>query len=194
MLLFSGAYCTAATRQEYTGPKSLGPYSLDRQISIQALRSSLGMSDTSSPIYCFADKKHGLFLNAQIADDHSGRVSSVLLSSFPNCRHLPIASVTIDPEVWLTDKRIGIGSTKGELTAAYGKPSFADAFSSNSQKYAWLIKGKQRTADPKISTGDSTFLYSCLLTPKQACNEDSRSSRMGFSRGKVVWILASNSE
>ena len=56
-------------------------------------------------------------------DEHApGNVADVLLSSFPNCKGLPVVEATIDPNLWKTPEGIGIGSTKQEVLRAYHSP------------------------------------------------------------------------
>src|ERR1035437_1109994 len=71
----------------YTGPHSLGPYSIQHDVSMKSLLAVFGAKPTGKDTYCFVDKEHGLFLYIQPMDDLSGRVAGLLLSTFPNCRH-----------------------------------------------------------------------------------------------------------
>src|SRR6185437_3501980 len=74
---------------KYYGPRSLGTYTHERRVSLQAFLAQFGAKPTGKYAYCFTDKVHGLYLHAKIDDEHDrGRVVSLFLSSFPNCRHV----------------------------------------------------------------------------------------------------------
>jgi hypothetical protein len=176
----------------YSGPRSLGPYSLDHEMPLKSLLAALGTRPSGKGTYCFADKDHGLYLYVHPKDDRSGQVANVLLSSFPNCQKLPILPATIDPKVWRTSEGIGIGSTKTEIVRAYGKPVFIRKLDRKND--LGVIAGVQEAGASQIEVGDSSYLYSCLLNAKEGCSDDLRVARMGFSEGKLIWIHMSNSE
>jgi hypothetical protein len=176
----------------YTGPNSLGPYSIDRDISMKSLLATFGALPAGKYTYCFADKVHGLFLYTRPLNDGSKRVGMVFLSSFPNCRHLPVLKVVIDPGVWKTPEGIGIGSTKEEVLHAYHQPVFGEKLGKGSWE-SLEIAGIRDSERSQAFVGDSSYLYSCLLAEKQGC-DDLRATRMGFSHGKLVWIAMSDEE
>ena len=176
----------------YSGPRSLGPYSIDRDISIRSFLAIFGTKPSGKRTYCFADKEHGLYLYAQLKDDISGRVANVLLSSFPNCKNYIVLATTIDPEVWKTPEGIGIGSTKEEVIHAYRKPVFVSELGKMND--VGVIAGIHDPGASRTSIGDSSYLFSCLINDKEVCREDIRATRMGFSKNKLIWIHISNSE
>ena len=152
----------------------------------------LGGKPAGQYTYCFADKQHGLYLYARRDDEHgSPNVNSIFLSSFPNCRHLPVTDTEISPETWHTPEGIGIGSTKAEVTKAYGKPTFTSPIDKAQGVYE--IAGIRDSERAKADVGDWTFLYSCLIDEKNGC-DDLRVTRFSFERGKLVWIAISDSE
>jgi hypothetical protein len=176
----------------YSGPRSLGPYSLDRDMSMKSLLATFGTKPSGKGTYCFADKEHGLYLYVQPKDDQSGRIANVLLSSFPNCKQLPVLATTVDPDTWKTPEGIGVGSTKEEVVRAYGKPVFVGKL--DRKHDVGVIAGVHEPGASQIAVGDSSYLYSCLINEKEGCSDDLRVTRMGFSEGKLIWIHISNSE
>jgi hypothetical protein len=151
-----------------------------------------GAKPAGRDTYCFSDPKHGLYLYVQPMDDRSGRVADVLLSSFPNCKGLPTTTTTIDPAIWKTPEGIGIGSTKEDLVRAYRDPVFTKKLDKKND--LGVIAGNKAAGTSQVSVGDLSYLYSCLLNEKEGCADDSRSARIGFSEGKIIWIHVANSE
>jgi len=176
----------------YTGPNSLGPYRHNRNNTVKSVLAALGATASKRDTYCFLDIEHGLYLYARPDEHDSSLVSSVFLSSFPNCRHLPVIPATIDPTVWRTPEGIGIGSTKSEVLRAYPQPVFRDTIEPG--KSAYLIAGIRDTELTKAFVGDSSYLYSCLLDEKHGCNDDERVADLGFAKGKLIWFSISDSE
>jgi hypothetical protein len=176
----------------YTGPHSLGIVNLDGGTSVKSVLESFSAKPIGKDVYCFADKEHGLYLYAKPMDDKSGLVAQILLSSFPNCKHLPIVSATIDPLVWRTPEGIGIGSTKEAVIHAYHEAVVVDKLDLKND--LGVIAGIQEAGDSHISVGDSSYLYSCLLNPKLACNTSTPAVEIGFRGDKVIWISASSSQ
>lgn len=176
----------------YTGPHSMGIYSLDRDTSMKSFLEHFGAKPAGRDTYCFADAEHRLYLYARLMDDRSGRVAGVLLSSFPNCKGLPTSSATIDPAIWRTPEGIGIGSTKEGVIRAYRKPVFIKKLERKND--LGVIAGIKAAGTSQMSVGDSSFLYSCLLSEKQGCADDNRGAEMGFRDGKLIWISVANSE
>jgi hypothetical protein len=176
----------------YTGPHSLGHYSLDRDVPMKSLLSMFGAKPTGKDTYCFADKEHGLYLYMESGDGRTGLVEIVLLSTYPNCRHLPVHVTTIDPSVWKTPEGIGIGSTKDEVVRAYHKPVFVKKLGKDGSNGE--IANPHNEDISNIYVGDTSYLYSCRLSAMQGCDNDLRVTRFGFSAGKLIWICISNSE
>lgn len=176
----------------YTGPHSLGPYSIQHDMSMRSLLAPFGAKYTGKDVYCFADKQYGLYLYVHPTDDGSGMVSDVLLSSFRNCKHLPVRLTTIDPDIWKTPEHIGIGSTKEEVIRAYHQPVFIDRKVKNGSR--GVIADLHDEDLSHIDVGDTSYLYSCRISEKQGCDNDLRVTRFGFRKGKLVWIHISNSE
>jgi hypothetical protein len=96
------------------------------------------------------------------------------------------------PDLWKTPAGIGIGSTKQEVVHAYGNPVFITKLDKSEE--LGLIAGIREAGTSRISVGDSSYLYSCLLNEKESCKNDGRSTRIGFSEGKIIWIQVANFE
>jgi hypothetical protein len=160
-------------------------------MSIKSLLATFGAKPSGRYTYCFADKEHGLYLYTRQLDDGSNRVGMVFLSSFPNCKHLPVLAATIDPGGWKTPEGVGIGSTKTEVLHFYHRPTFVNEL--DNKKDSYEIAGIKETEKNKAYVGDSSFLYSCMLSEKQGC-DDLRAARLGFSHSKLIWISISDSE
>jgi hypothetical protein len=190
------AICTTIAQHgpygRYTGPNSLGIYSHDRPIALKAFLAYFGTVPTRRDTYCIADEGHGLYLHAKVDSEHDrGHVVDVFLSSFPNCRHLPVVNATIDPDIWKTPEGVGIGSTKQEVLRAYGQPQFRHkgALTPSADE----IAGMKASEKIQIDLGDSSYIYSCMIDEKQGCN-DLRATQFEFKNGKVIWISISDSE
>jgi len=176
----------------YTGPNSLGTYSHDRAITVKSFLAYFGTLPSQRDTYCVADANHRLFLHASVDSEHDrGHLDEVFLSSFPNCKHLPVVAAPIDPAIWKTPEGVGIGSTKQAVLKAYGQPQYsrAEAFKPGPDE----IEGLRDSDEIEIDLGDSSFVYSCMTAEKQGC-DDLRVTQFGFKHGKVLWILISDSE
>jgi hypothetical protein len=125
-------------------------------------------------------------------DDGTDRVTEVLLSSFPNCKGIAIHPATIDPAKWRTQEGIGIGSTVNEVLQKYGKPAFQMPINAS---WARDVIANPRGLDlSRISVGDLRIVYSCFVSETEGCQNDSRVTEFGFSKGKIIWIQVSNGE
>ena len=199
-VVFVSIFANAASPQtsehmrfgRYTGPKSLGWYTHEHFVRLKPFLSAFGAQPNGSETYCFADMKNGLYLHAQIDDEHDrGRVQRMFLSSFPNCVHMPVAAAELPPEVWKTPEGIRIGSTKEEVLKSYGQPTWRQTgtFEVTSDEIAGVRTRRQSTPD----LGDERFGYSCDLGEKEVC-DSLEFFEVGFSKGRVVWLEISDSE
>jgi hypothetical protein len=179
-----------ALKGGYTGPRSIGAYSINQDIKEKDFLKLLGTKPTGAEVYCFADKANGVYLNAVVDHDQSHRIASVTISTFHNCQHLRVTQVTLDPKQWLTPEGIGLGSTKHEALAAYGPPAARPGPPLNNPEL--IIRGQKLEDKSSIDLGDSTFLYSCLA--EKNCSDDLRATRMGFRHNQLIWLTMSNSE
>ena len=176
----------------YTGPNSLGTYSHDRAITVKSFLADFGSVPSRRDTYCIADANHKLFLHASVDSEHDrGHLDVLFLSSFPNCKHLPVVTATIDPTIWKTPEGVGIGSTKQAVLKAYGQPQFSrtEAVKPGPDE----IAGMRDSDQTQVDLGDSSYVYSCMTDEKQGC-DDLRTTQFAFRHGKVIWISISDSE
>jgi hypothetical protein len=123
--------------------------------------------------------------------DRPGIASQLELSSFSNCIHLPVYPAVIDPTVWKTPEGIGIGSTEEDVLHAYHKPVLVRKPDKDSALL--LFAGGPVGGRSLPNIGEFSYLYSCLVGEKQACDSDSPTVEIGFSKGKVIWIWSASS-
>jgi len=176
----------------YTGPQSLGTYSHGRAVAVKSFLARFGMTPSRRDTYCIADDEHRLFLHASVDAEHDREhFDAVFLSSFPNCKHLPVVAATIDPTLWRTPEGVGIGSTKQAVLKTYGQPQFSrkEALKPGPDE----IAGMRDSDQIRIDVGDSSYIYSCMIDEKHGC-DDLRVTQFGFKRGMVIWIWISDSE
>jgi hypothetical protein len=181
--------CTQSPYGHYSGPQSLGLFTLSRDTPMGELLGGLGAKPTRKAIYCFADTKNGLYLYIRPMEDRLGIASQLELSSFSNCIHLPVYPAIIDPTVWKTPE--GIGSTEEDVLHAYHKPVLVRRPDKDSALL--LFAGGPVSGRSLPNIGEFSYLYSCLISEKQACDSDSPTVGIGFSKGKVIWIWAASS-
>lgn len=176
----------------YTGPNSLGTYRHDRAITVKSFLAYFGAVPSRRDTYCIADADHRMFLHASVDPEHDRKhLDMVFLSSFPNCKHIPVLAAPIDPEIWKTPEGIGIGSTKQAVLKVYGQPQYSttEVLKPGSDE----IAGMRDSDHIQIDLGDSSYLYTCMIDKKQGC-DDLRATQFGFKQGKVTWISISDSE
>lgn len=180
--LVLGSLCAAQSGQSGEAakgkvPNSLGPYTHLHDVFVKPFLATLGAKPAKREIYCFEDKKHGLYLYGRQDEEHPGRIEMVLLSTFPNCVHLPVIETTIDPNLWKTPEGIGIGSTKEDVLRVYPHPNAFKVGKGATVKYPYEIAGIDLKKSP-TPTGDLGFQY----------GEELELTDFGFSQGKVIWI------
>ena len=155
---------------KYTGPHSLGFFSLDHDISIKSFLTNFRLKPTGKDIYCFSDSRNGLYINVRISEHDSGSIEFLMLSSFPNCKHMHVTETTIDPSIWKTSEGIGIGSTKQEVLKTYHTPIYDHKLEGLMVRST--IVGLNDSDKGPFQIGDSCYLYSCLMKDeKQSCDD-----------------------
>jgi hypothetical protein len=177
---------------KYTGPHSLGIFSLDHDISIKSFLANFGLKPTGREIYCFSDSKNGFYLNVRISEHDSGSIEFLMLSSFPNCKHMHVTETTIDPTVWRTPEGISIGSAEQDVQKAYHTPIYD--FKLTGLKVRSIIAGITDADKDPMHIGDYSYLYSCLMEDKKKSCDTLNASQMGFQNNKLIWINISDSE
>lgn len=189
---------TAALAQEYSGPKCLGSYCLDRKISDHSLFNRIGVQPESAPnLRCYEAPGKGAFLFFETFDTEPHNVADVLLSTFPNCMHMKVHPSSGDLLSWKTPEGIGLGSTEADVLKAYGDPSsrtripeLGSSSSQGSQQdsiYKFVIRGFQ-SGDKVQPVGDHDLFY------RSKDLDDLRAAEFGIRDGKVSWIFLSRNE
>lgn len=176
----------------YTGPNSLGPFSVNSEVSVKSFLNFFGVQISGKDVYCFKDEKRGIYLYGSVSENGGRDVNFITLSTFPNCENIPVYAAQIDPAVWKTPEGIGISSDKADVEHAYGKPIFVKKLEENSSRD--IIANPRSYFGKHVYAGDTSYLYSCRLSEMQSCLDDLRVTRIGFDKGKVIWIQISNSE
>jgi hypothetical protein len=175
------------TTREYSGPLSLGPYRIDKQVQLGVLLKELGPpAKRSAPFdsYCYRSGDGRAFLRFETHD--SGRtVDALFLSDFGNCNHFAVQTTAADLHGWKTPQGIGLGSEEAVVISAYGTPSSENKL--DSRVYRLIIRG-YREGDAKPSVGNKRLSYT---GPEDA---NLNAVELGIREGKVSWIQLSNSE
>jgi hypothetical protein len=178
-----------ADKQKYTGPNVLGPFHIDRTVSVRDLFHLLGQTSRfNKEGFCYRTNTT-YFWFSEMAHNPT-QVGNVLLSNFPNCMdsHIKISAVVLSE--WRTEKGIKLGSTTQEVLKAYGQPT--EDIKISGTDYRWIIQGdylvkENRYTDRKRpEIGDRALAYKI--------SDELRSATFGIRNGKVVWIYLSNSE
>ncbi len=111
-----------AGAQEYHGPKCLGSFCIDGELSPDALSKQLGPLKKFSSTYRSENKRTFLAIIGVWKDP----VVGVMLgdySSFRSADEKLLTTTREDLSAWKTVERIGIGSSEEDVLKAYGKPS-----------------------------------------------------------------------
>jgi hypothetical protein len=133
--------------QQYSGPTSIGPFSVDRPLSFYGMLQELGATDKKHlPFgYRLADRSAFLVISGSTGPDVM--VGALTLSDFsplkPSDEGL-LAVTKVDFRTWKTSEKIGLGSSEEDVLKAYGKPS------------GQIIRDPQ---DIGGSDGDQTIIY-----------------------------------
>ncbi len=180
----------SAKGRAYYGPSNLGPFRIDRDVSMRSLFDRLGIpAKKARDSFCYRSQQSDTFLIlTRMADSYDERVAGgITISDFPNCLDLPVQITNDDLAGWKTEKGIGIGSTRGEVVAAYGKPSFVEAITGND--FRGLIRGSSpgHSGVARRKIGDTSLNY-------RGADDELKSTFFGIRDGKVVWIFMSDNE
>jgi hypothetical protein len=195
ILLFS---ITAVSAQEYSGPKCLGPYCIDRNASIRSMFNRIGAERQSAPnLYCYAEGNRAAFLYFETIDSEPHIVGDVFLSASPNCVHMPVHRTAAELHSWKTREGISLGSAEAAVLKAYGKPT-------SNIMITGALQGGQVGADTPDSismlrirgfqTGDNRLVAERRLFYNSENMDDPSAAEFGIRDGKVVWIFLSDNE
>ena len=181
-----------ADGQSYGGPNVLGPFRIDKDVSMSTLFERLGRpSKVANDVFCYKSKDDWAFLVVtRMAEVYDAKVAGdVLLSSFCNCIDRPAQVTPNDLLAWKTEKGIGLGARVEGVRKAYGPPSKEDKIEGTG--YRWVIHGDFRdnhyTTEKRPEIGDTVLVY-------QGTADDSRTAEFGIRQRKVVWIFLSKNE
>jgi hypothetical protein len=181
-----------AEGQKYTGPNSLGPFRIDKDVSVKSLFRQLGEpTSTAGEVFCYRSQagEHSVTLTRMVAAYDAKVAGTVTLSSFPNCVKQTVRTTTENLAAWKTERGIGLSSTAADVLKAYGKPTREDRIEGT--KYRWVIHGDRidhrYTPEKRPQLGDTVLVY-------QGAADDLRIAEFGIRHGKVVWISLSKNE
>jgi|SRR5450631_1354525 hypothetical protein len=190
LLLFSSAVVTS--QQTYSGAMALGPFRIDRDVSMKSLFDRLGRpSNVAGDVFCYQSEDGKAFLVlTRMVEVYDPKIAGVVtLSGFRNCTDKRPQITPDELTMWKTDKGIGLGSDVEDVRKAYGKPSEEDKIEGT--KYRWVIHGDFRNGhyskDERPELGDAVLVY-------RGGADDWRTSEFGIRKGKVVWIVLSKNE
>ncbi len=178
--------------QNYSGPNALGPFRIDRDVSMKTLFARLGEpASVTGEVFCYSFKggEQGLTITRMGTAYDAKVVGTVTLSAFPNCVKQSVQATTDDFASWKTEKGIGLSSTRAEVLKAYGEPTREDKIEGT--KYRWVIHGdrvnNRYTRQKRPELGDTVLVY-------RGATDDLRIAEFGIRNGKVVWISLSKNE
>lgn len=185
-----GSVCAAA--QAYAGPHTLGPFRIDQNVSMASLFARLGMpASTKAETFCYRSADGDAFLALTRLDpvyDDPKSAGAVVLSKARNCVKQRVLTATTDFAHWKAEKGIGLLSTEGDVTKAYGSPS--TELTPKSADCGLSVYG----ADvPQASSGEESD-SSCKVMVYKGPPEDLNTAEFGIKSGKVVWIMLSQNE
>ena len=187
--ILTAVVTASAKGRPYYGPISLGPFRIDRNVSMQSLFDRLGVpSKKARDSFCYRSASDDAFLVlTRMAEVYGESVAGqVTISDFPNCFDLPVQVTNDDLAGWKTGKGIGLGSSRQAVITAYGKPSEISVTKGN--VFRWVIHGSSpglpSIARSKI--GDSALSY--------RSDDDLKTTSFGIRANRVVWISMSDSE
>jgi len=192
LLLFVilGATICAQTPQ-YTGPHALGPFRIDKEVSMTSLFARLGSpSSTKGETFCYRSAR-GLYLAlTRMSDVYDDKVAgAVTLSRSRDCVAHAVHVTPDDLTAWKTEKGIGLGSTEEQVQEAYDRPTTVvslDGTNYSSIDYGDFTGLDQPPKNPP-DLGTKALIY-------RAGPNDLSHAEFGIKDGRVVWISLSYRE
>ncbi len=188
LLLAVIMFCaTQGGSQVYAGPRSLGPFRIDRDVSMDSLFEKLGLpSKVAGDTFCYRSADgHAYLVLTRMVDAYDRKVAgSVELSDFRSCLDKPVQVTSDDLAEWRTDTGIGLGSSSEDVKKAYGKPSSEESIGTD---YRAIIRGAPAHSERKPEVGTAVLGYI-------GASDDLSAAYFGIREGKVAWILLSNNE
>lgn len=178
---------THASAQAYAGPKSLGPFRIDTDVSMNSLFEQLGHpSKVAGDIFCYQSRDgHAFLVLTRMVAAYDRKVAGdVQLSDFRSCLDRPIQVTSDEVAAWKTDKGIGLGSSREDVMKAYGKPSSMESIGTD---YRAIIQGAPAHSKRKPEVGTTVLGY-------RGASDDLNAAYFGIRDGKVAWISLSKNE
>ncbi len=178
---------TQATGQAYAGPKSLGPFRIDKDVSMNSLFEELGRpSNVTRDTFCYQSKDgHAYLMLTRMVEVYDRTVAgNVQLSDFRSCLDIPTQVASHEFAAWRTERGVGLGSSSEEVMKAYGKPSSVESIGSD---YRAIIHGAPAHSHRKPEVGTTVLGYT-------GASDDLSAAYFGIRDGKVAWISLSKNE
>jgi len=195
LLLFLLLLSSAAAQQTYAGAIDLGPFRIDRNISLESLFDRLGQPSPSSvggDVFCYQseDGKTFLAITRMVGPYEPTLAGVVTLSGFSNCNGARPQITPDELTKWKTDEGVGLGSNVEDVRKAYGKPSAEDKVEGT--KYRWIINGD--FFDGHYLKEERPELGEYVLVYRGGAADNYRASMFGIGNRRVVWIVLSKHE
>jgi hypothetical protein len=170
---------------EYGGPKSLGPYDINRELSAHIFSQYLGSPIPARGAYSCYEAEDGHSFSWIVTMAHQpGLIGGVLISDFPNCLGLSRKKTSTNFSMWKTEKGIGLGSTADMLKESYGKPSRQSKVEGTA--FRWVVRcSNSKNVNQQI--GEIVFVY-------RGTHDDLRTAMFGLRKNRVAWIFLSTNE
>jgi hypothetical protein len=178
---------TQASAQAYAGPKSLGPFRIDKDVSMNILFEKLGQpSRVAGDIFCYqSGDGHAYLVVTRMVAVYDRKVAGdVELSDFRSCLDRPVQVTSDELAAWKTEKGIGLGSSSEDVMKAYGKPSSVDSIGTD---YRAIIHGAPAHSERKPEVGTTVLGY-------RGASDDLNAAYFGIRDGKVAWMSLSKNE
>jgi hypothetical protein len=186
------AATSVAQVHEYTGPQSLGPFRIDKEISMSSLLARLGRpASTKGETFCYRSASGNAFLSlTRMSDVYDDKVAAAAtLSNSRDCIAHPVLVTQDDVARWKTDKGIGLGNTEEQVQEAYDLPTTVvsiDGTNYGAIDYGDLASSERPPAKP-LEIGTKALIY-------RGAADDLSLAEFGIKDGRVVWISLSYRE
>ena len=181
-----------ARAQQYTGPHTLGPFRIDKDVKMNSLLARLGMPpSTKGETFCYRSARGNVFLSlTRMSDVYDDKVAAaVTLSSSRDCIAHPVLVTQDDVARWKTDKGIGLGSSEEQVQEAYDLPTTVvsiDGTNYGAIDYGDLASSERPPAKP-LEIGTKALIY-------RGAADDLSLAEFGIKDGRVMWISLSYRE
>lgn len=178
--------------QQYTGPHSLGPFHIDKDVKMNSLLGRLGMPpSTKGETFCYRTTRGNAFLSlTRMSDVYDDTLAgAVTLSRSRDCVSHAALATQDDLAGWKTEEGIGLGSTEEAVQEAYDRPSTVvslDGTDYDSIDYGDLASSEHPPAKPP-DIGSKALIY-------RAGPNDLSLAEFGIKDGRVIWISLSYRE